>query len=74
MYPRFQNTLDFIGVNYYSRQVFRFDLATGPSIESALGGIVSELGIELYPEGLYIALEAVAAFGLPDGIGQGLLV
>ena len=64
-YPKFRNTLDFVGINYYSRQVIRIDL----------GGIffgsppeapnVSQLGIEIYPPGLRDSLETVLPFGLP---------
>jgi len=68
-YPRFKNTLDFIGVNYYSRQIVRFDLG-GLFIGSPPGAVVSQLGIEIYPPGLQESLEFVSQFGLPILISE----
>src|SRR5262249_44896414 len=68
-YPRFKNTLDFVGVNYYSRQIVRFDLG-GLFIGSPPGAPVSELGIELYPPGLKDSLDFVSQFGIPIAITE----
>ncbi len=64
-YPRIKNTLDFIGINYYSRQIVRLDLGgafwgTPPEAPN-----VSQLGIEIYPPGLKDSLMTVVPFGLP---------
>jgi len=63
--PRFKNTLDFIGINYYSRQIVRIDLGGifwGTPPEAPF---VSQLGIEIYPPGLTDSLLTVVPFGLP---------
>jgi beta-glucosidase len=74
-YPKFRNTLDFVGVNYYSRQVVSFSVF-GLQIGAPPGAVLSELGIELYPQGLYESLEMVARYNLPviiteNGIADG---
>lgn len=63
-YPKFVNTLDFAGVNYYSRQVISFS-AFGLQIGAPFGAVLSELGIELYPRGIYESLDLVAKYQLP---------
>ncbi|MBU0639140.1 MAG: family 1 glycosylhydrolase [Planctomycetes bacterium] len=64
-YPDFKDTLDFIGVNYYSRQVVHivppFDLLFDPLPIGTRG----TLGHEVYPEGLYDVMEQVARYGVP---------
>lgn len=67
--PEMERCFDFIGVNYYTRELIRFrpwrplDLF-GESIASA-AGIGSSSGYEIYPEGLRRVLESVARFGKP---------
>lgn len=64
-YPPLKNSLDFIGVNYYSRQIINIEPIGGLMIENPVGNLVSELGIELYPQGLYDSLALLAPFELP---------
>lgn len=64
-YSRFKNTLDFIGINYYSRQIVRIDLGGifwGTPPEAPY---VSQLGIEIYPPGLTDSLLTVVPFRIP---------
>jgi beta-glucosidase len=64
-YPRFKGSHDFVGVNYYSRQIVRIDPLRGLLVENPIGSLVSELDIELFPRGLYQSLEFTSRFGLP---------
>lgn len=65
-FPLFQGTLDFIGINYYSRQLMRIDPLRGGLVIDQYPGVVrSSLGIEVYPKGLYDSINFVAQFGLP---------
>lgn len=64
-YPLFHGTLDFVGINYYSRQLIHVDLATGVTIDVYPNVLRSSLGIEVYPKGLYDSLAYVAQFGHP---------
>ena len=64
-FPRFQNSLDFIGVNYYSRQIARFDLLLGFRFSPPEGAVVSDLDIEVYPRGLYESLQTLSQFKVP---------
>jgi beta-glucosidase len=54
---------DFLGVNYYTRWMVS---ALGPEARTARrGAAVSDLGWEIYPQGLERALRECSAFGLP---------
>ncbi len=69
-----KRTLDFLGVNYYSRDFIHF---AGLSGENQFGKVCShehhrgevmetnDLGWEIYPEGLYGTLTALRSFKLP---------
>lgn len=63
--PSVRDTLDFIGVNYYSRQVIHFDLLRGLLLDPDSTGQRDMLNHEFYPEGLYDALDIVSGYGLP---------
>jgi beta-glucosidase len=69
-----QGASDFLGVNYYTRwQVGAFDREP---LMARPGAPTSELGWEIFPEGLEIALRAMGRFGLPllvteNGIADG---
>src|SRR5262249_3866205 len=58
-------THDFFGVNYYSRDVVRFSLAPGREVfvkrDVPSGSETSDLGWEVYPEGLRRVLRTWAA-------------
>ncbi len=76
MLPEYKNTLDFIGVNYYTRFLVR------PSISEPISGMkaftrnrikhmrdtgfeTNEMGWLIYPEGINRAVKAIAKYGLP---------
>ncbi len=66
-------TLDFVGVNYYSRDFIHFD---GVRIPQSIGKVCTQehhrdagprndMGWEIYPQGLYLELKRLASLGLP---------
>src|SRR5262249_28904604 len=66
-----QGSLDFVGVNYYTRQVVR---SSGCGIGALIGriptdhtdrGPSSTMGWEIYPTGLETTLRRFAEYGLP---------
>lgn len=62
-----RGSIDYFGLNYYTRDYVRQDF-TEPSLARQYvprGKETSDLGWELYPEGLYLFLQRYAAFGLP---------
>ncbi len=71
--PSLKNTLDFVGVNYYSRDFVRFDLGSDqkfriipPSeIFSAQPEKLTDNGWEIYPEGFYQVLMQASRPHLP---------
>ncbi len=71
--PLIKGTLDFIGLNYYTRDFVHFGgfRIPGPFGEvctlphHARVGPRNELGWEIYPQGLYISLKELARLGLP---------
>ncbi len=59
------NTFDFIGVNYYTRFVIRFnpfDDKTYQEVKSTTAEDTTDMGWEIYPEGLYRVLKQVSTF------------
>ncbi len=59
-----QSSLDFIGVNYYTRAHMRF-----PTVVLARAGAPrNDLGWEIYPDGLYEALRLAGEYARPRGI------
>lgn len=65
--PELAGSLDFIGVNYYSRDLIAFDSQSPQrfSIKLKAGAPLSEVGWEIYPEGLYRVLKSAYKYGLP---------
>ncbi|NDD91599.1 glycoside hydrolase family 1 protein, partial [bacterium] len=61
MIPEAKNTQDFIGVNYYSRDLIRFNPAIPGFLQRLVkkGAPVSDLNWEIYPKGLYKLLKMV---------------
>ncbi len=65
--PELAGTLDFVGVNYYTRDKIRFnssaptffDLVPAPADQS------TEMGMEIYPRGFYRALALAGSYGKP---------
>jgi len=68
--PELAGTMDYFGVNYYSRRSSTFDVSQAASLFGRTfhtpGAEVDNLAQnELYPEGLFRALEWANGFGLP---------
>jgi beta-glucosidase len=63
-----RDSLDFVGVNYYTRARLRF-VAKKPFFEwhyrDPMGRGLTDIGWELYPEGFGQLLQAVRRYGLP---------
>src|SRR5262249_23467875 len=57
-------SLDFIGVNYYSRQLFRLEEGRVVALVPPAAEL-SDLGKETWPQGLYDSLQFLSGFGLP---------
>ncbi|HEA84381.1 MAG TPA: glycoside hydrolase family 1 protein [Candidatus Wildermuthbacteria bacterium] len=55
-----KDSLDFIGVNYYFHSRLLF-----PGIQVNKNKVVSDLGWEVYPEGIYHVVKEIAEYGLP---------
>lgn len=74
-----KKTLDFLGINYYTRNFIRFDGVWG---EKQFGkicevnhhkteiGEINDLGWEIYPWGIYQAVSSAKSFGLPIMISE----
>ena len=65
--PYLKGTMDFIGVNYYSRDTVRFNPNAPGYMDLTVphGLPVSEMGWEIYPEGLYRTLMWVKSYRKP---------
>jgi beta-glucosidase len=64
--PDLKGSIDYLGLNYYTRDHVRQD--TSPSFSHKYvpsGYATNDLGWEFYPEGLYLLLKRYAALGLP---------
>jgi beta-glucosidase len=61
------NSVDFFGANYYRRDMVHFAPSAPGMVETTSGpGTLSDLGWEIYPEGLYeLLLHAYARYQLP---------
>ncbi|MBS1985499.1 MAG: glycoside hydrolase family 1 protein [Bdellovibrionales bacterium] len=68
--PEKRSTLDYIGLNYYGRTFLGTKLAA-PFFELSEGpGPKSDIGWEMYPEGMYLALKDAAQYKLPILISE----
>ncbi|RLF22925.1 MAG: glycoside hydrolase family 1 protein [Thermoprotei archaeon] len=78
-----RDRVDWIGVNYYTRQVVQhqeappgfkvvenYGFACKPNSTSAAGRPTSDFGWELYPEGIVSALKLFAKYGRPMAITE----
>jgi beta-glucosidase len=66
-HPALKGTMDYIGVNYYSRDHVRFN-PRSPMLGDLLvprTSPVSDMGWEIYPEGFYRVLMALRRYRLP---------
>lgn len=72
-HPEVEKTLDFVGLNYYTRDFIHFGGLSLPEIfgtvcsldHHATAGPRNCLGWEIYPEGFYHALQEISRFRLP---------
>ena len=73
-HPRAQGTLDWLGVNYYRRQIVGFDPKADGMVrqETRPDAPTTDMGWEIYPEGIYLLLKRLAARypGLPLYIAE----
>lgn len=67
--PEIKRTLDFIGLDYYTRELSRFSLLKPSRLlrESRLCGTgdTTDLGWDIYPEGIYFSLLKLKKYGAP---------
>jgi beta-glucosidase len=66
--PKIKGTLDFIGLDYYTRELTRLDILKPAQLirESKINrGDVSDLGWEIYPRGIYLSLLKLKKYGVP---------
>jgi beta-glucosidase len=66
-WPSLKGTLDFIGVNYYTRNLVRADPSApqGFTLETAADAPTTPRGLEIYPAGMYRILLALRRYHLP---------
>jgi beta-glucosidase len=66
-YPELKGTLDFLGLNYYTREYMKFNPKAFGSIELITPTNVprSDVGWEIYPRGFYRLLKRMSGFGWP---------
>jgi len=62
---RIKNKLDFIGLNYYTRELVQCSLGALLKESKLTKGVISDLGWEIYPEGIYRALKMLNKYSLP---------
>ncbi|MBL8940604.1 MAG: family 1 glycosylhydrolase [Archangium sp.] len=65
--PDLAGSIDVLGLNYYTRDMVRADLgsASFSQLTYRKGRAVSDLGWDLYPDGLYSFLTRFSAYGWP---------
>lgn len=65
--PEAPETLDFVGVNYYSHYAYRFDLDFKKATTSlpVPGEVMTDMPYTVYPEGIYRAIDDAAALKKP---------
>lgn len=65
--PGLAGSLDVLGINYYSRNMVRADLSSAALSQQYYqpGRPASDLGWEVYPDGLYQTLTRFAGWGVP---------
>lgn len=65
--PDLAGSIDVLGINYYTRDMVRADLGSASlsQLTYRKGRAVSDLGWDLYPDGLYSFLTRFSAYGWP---------
>lgn len=67
--PGLKGSLDFIGLNYYTREFTRFNFLKPDTlfaeVKALNPGDNSDLGWEIYPQGIYLALRKLKKYKLP---------
>lgn len=66
-WPELAGTLDYVGVNYYTRDFLKLDLSSPQKFVLVPSDDVehSDLGWEIYPKGLYDSINVAASYGYP---------
>lgn len=72
-HPELEKTLDFVGLNYYTRDFVHFGNLSLPEIFGTICSLIHHaqagprnvLGWEIYPEGIYQAIREISRFRLP---------
>ena len=66
-WPELAGTLDFLGVNYYTRDYMKLDLSVKEKfvVVPHTDVPLNDLGWELYPKGLYRSLLLAGSYGVP---------
>lgn len=64
-----KGALDYIGLDYYTRELTRLDIAKPAQLfkegSANKEAAVTDLGWEIYPQGIYLALVKLKNYGLP---------
>lgn len=66
-YPGIKDTLDYLGVNYYTRDLIQYDGSSPQkfTIQPNKDAPKNDLGWEIYPEGFYRVLKDMSQYKLP---------
>lgn len=66
-WPELEGTLDFVGINYYTRDYLKLDLSAPQKfvIVPTDKAEHNDLGWEIYPHGIYTSIAKAASFGYP---------
>lgn len=66
-WPELKGTLDWVGVNYYTRDFIKYDASKNPPFEIMVNeeAARNDLGWEIYPEGIYKSVMRAASWGWP---------
>lgn len=66
-YPGIKDTLDYLGINYYTRDLIQYDPSSPQmfSIQPNKDAPKNDLGWEIYPHGFYRVLKEMAQYNLP---------
>ena len=65
--PGLQDSIDVLGLNYYTRDMVRADLSSASfsQLYYRLGRPTTDQGWDIYPDGLYLLLTRFSAYGWP---------
>ncbi|MBI3541843.1 MAG: glycoside hydrolase family 1 protein [Deltaproteobacteria bacterium] len=65
--PGMKGALDYVGINYYTRDLIKFDLGSPQKFDimTKVDAPHNDLGWEIYPEGMYKSIMKASSFGWP---------